>query len=135
MQAKKLPMVADIRDEFDDEDPIRLRVIPRSNRVDKDVLMSDLPATTELEKTYRLNINVIGLNRRPQTLGLIDLLRQWLDFRKQTVVRGSNTGSQKINERLHVLEGLLIVYLHLDEVIRIIRKSDDPKKELMQRLS
>jgi len=133
MQAKKLPMVADIRDESDHEDPIRLRVIPRSNRVDKDALMSHLLATTELEKTYRLNLNVIGLNRRPQTLGLIDLLKQWLDFRKQTVVKRLNFRLEKINERLHILEGLLIVYLHLDEVIRIIRKSDDPEKELMRR--
>jgi topoisomerase-4 subunit A len=133
MQAKKLPMVADIRDESDHEDPIRLRVIPRSNRVDKDALMSHLLATTELEKTYRLNLNVIGLNRRPQTLGLVDLLRQWLEFRKQTVVKRLNYRLEKINERLHVLEGLLIVYLHLDEVIRIIRKSDDPQKELMRR--
>ena len=116
MQAKKLPMVADIRDESDHEDPIRLRIIPRSNRVDKDALMSHLLATTELEKTYRLNMNVIGLNRRPQTLGLVDLLKQWLDFRKQTVVKRLNYRLEKINERLHVLEGLLIVYLHLDEV-------------------
>ncbi len=133
MQAKKLPMVADIRDESDHEDPIRLRVIPRSNRVDKDALMSHLLATTELEKTFRLNMNVIGLNRRPQTLGLIDLLKQWLDFRKQTVVKRLNYRLEKINERLHILEGLLIIFLHLDEVIRIIRKSDDPEKELMRR--
>jgi topoisomerase-4 subunit A len=133
MQAKKLPMVADLRDESDHEDPIRLRVIPRSNRVDKDALMSHLLATTELEKTYRLNLNVIGLNRRPQTLGLIDLLKQWLEFRKQTVLKRLNHRLERINERLHVLEGLLIVYLHLDEVIRIIRKSDDPQKELRRR--
>ena len=133
MQAKKLPMVADIRDESDHEDPIRLRVIPRSNRVDKEALMSHLLATTELEKTFRLNMNVIGLNRRPQTLGLIDLLKQWLDFRKQTVVKRLGYRLEKINERLHILEGLLIIFLHLDEVIRIIRKSDDPEKELMQR--
>jgi topoisomerase-4 subunit A len=133
MQAKKLPMVADIRDESDHEDPIRLRVIPRSNRVDKDALMSHLLATTELEKTFRLNLNVIGLNRRPQTLGLAELLRQWLEFRKQTVVKRLNHRLEKINERLHILEGLLVVYLHLDEVIRIIRKSDEPEQELMRR--
>ena len=133
MQGKKLPMVADIRDESDYEDPIRLRIIPRSNRVDKDVLLSHLMATTELEKTCRLNLNVIGLNRRPQTLGLVDLLRQWLEFRKQTVLKRLNFRLAKINERLHLLEGLLIVYLHLDEVIRIIRKSDDPQQELMRR--
>jgi topoisomerase-4 subunit A len=133
MQAKKLPMVADIRDESDHEDPIRLRIIPRSNRVDKDALMSHLLATTELEKTYRLNLNVIGLNRRPQTLGLVELLRQWLEFRRQTVVKRLTYRLEKINERLHVLEGLLVVYLHLDEVIRIIRTSDDPERELMRR--
>ncbi len=133
LQAKKLPMVGDIRDESDHEDPIRLRVIPRSNRVDKDALMSHLLATTELEKTFRLNLNVIGLNRRPQTLGLAELLRQWLEFRRQTVVKRLNHRLEKIKERLHVLEGLLVVYLHLDEVIRIIRRSDEPEKELMRR--
>ncbi len=133
MQAKKLPMVADIRDESDHEDPIRLRIIPRSNRVDKDGLMGHLLATTELEKTYRLNLNVIGLNRRPQTLGLVELLRQWLEFRRQTVVKRLSHRLEKINERLHILEGLLVVYLHLDEVIRIIRKSDEPEQELMRR--
>jgi topoisomerase-4 subunit A len=133
MQAKKLPMVADIRDESDHEDPIRLRIIPRSNRVDKDGLMGHLLATTELEKTYRLNLNVIGLNRRPQTLGLVELLRQWLEFRRQTVVKRLTHRLEKINERLHILEGLLVVYLHLDEVIRIIRKSDEPEQELMRR--
>jgi topoisomerase-4 subunit A len=133
MQAKKLPMVADIRDESDHEDPIRLRVIPRSNRVDKDALMSHLLATTELEKSYRLNLNVIGLNRRPQTLGLVELLRQWLEFRRQTVLKRLNHRLEKIKERLHILEGLLVVYLHLDEVIRIIRRSDEPEQELMRR--
>jgi len=133
MQAKKLPMVADIRDESDHEDPIRLRIIPRSNRVDKDALMGHLLATTELEKTYRLNLNVIGLNRRPQTLGLVELLRQWLEFRKQTVVKRLSHRLEQINERLHVLEGLLAVYLHLDEVIRIIRASDAPEQDLMRR--
>jgi len=135
MQAKKLPMVADIRDESDHEDPIRLRIIPRSNRVDKDALMSHLLATTELEKSYRLNLNVIGLNRRPQTLGLVELLRQWLEFRRQTVVKRLNHRLEQINERLHILEGLLVVYLHLDEVIRIIRKSDEPEQELMRRFT
>ncbi len=133
MQAKKLPMVADIRDESDHEDPIRLRIMPRSNRVDKDVLMSHLLATTELEKSYRLNVNVIGLNRRPQTIGLVELLRQWLDFRRQTVLKRLQHRLEQINDRLHILEGLLIVFLHLDEVIRIIRQSDDPQQELMRR--
>ncbi len=133
MQAKKLPMVADIRDESDHEDPIRLRIMPRSNRVDKDVLMSHLLATTELEKSYRLNVNVIGLNRRPQTIGLVELLRQWLDYRRQTVLKRLQHRLEQINDRLHILEGLLIVFLHLDEVIRIIRRSDDPQQELMRR--
>ncbi len=133
MQAKKLPMVADIRDESDHEDPIRLRIIPRSNRVDKEVLMSHLLATTELEKSYRLNLNVIGLNRRPQTLGLAALLVQWLEFRKETVLKRLRHRLEQINERLHILEGLLIVFLHLDEVIRIIRASEDPAQELMRR--
>jgi topoisomerase-4 subunit A len=133
MQAKKLPMVADLRDESDHEDPIRLRIMPRSNRVDKDVLMSHLLATTELEKTYRLNINVIGLNRKPQSIGLVELLRQWLDYRRQTVLKRLQHRLEQINDRLHILEGLLIVFLHLDEVIRIIRRSDDPQQELMQR--
>ena len=133
MQAKKLPMVADIRDESDHEDPIRLRIMPRSNRVDKDVLMSHLLATTELEKSYRLNMNVIGLNRRPQTIGLVELLRQWLDYRRQTVLKRLQHRLEQINDRLHILEGLLIVFLHLDEVIRIIRRSDDPQQELMRR--
>ena len=133
MQAKKLPMVADLRDESDHEDPIRLRIMPRSNRVDKDVLMSHLLATTELEKTYRLNINVIGLNRKPQSIGLVELLRQWLDYRRQTVLKRLQHRLEQINDRLHILEGLLIVFLHLDEVIRIIRRSDDPQQELMRR--
>jgi topoisomerase-4 subunit A len=133
MQARKLPMVADIRDESDHEDPIRLRIIPRSGRVDKGVLLSHLMATTELEKTCRLNLNVIGLNRKPQTLGLAELLTQWLEFRKQTVLKRLTHRLAKITERLHVLEGLLVVYLHIDEVIRIIRKSDEPKQALMRR--
>jgi topoisomerase-4 subunit A len=133
MQAKKLPLVADVRDESDHEDPVRLRIIPRSNRVDKEALVSHLLATTELERTYRLNLNVIGLDRRPQTLGLVALLGQWLEFRRQTVVRRLRFRLEKIEERLHVLAALLIVYLHLDEVIRIIRKSDEPKAELMRR--
>ncbi len=133
MQAKKLPMVADVRDESDHEDPVRLRIIPRSARVDKEVLLNHLLATTELEKTCKLNLNVIGLNRKPQTLGLPDLLRQWLEFRKQTLVRRLTHRLEKITERLHILDGLIIVFVHLDEVIRIIRASDEPKPELMDR--
>ena len=133
MAAKKLPWVADVRDESDHEDPVRLRIVPRSSRVDREALMGHLLATTDLEKTFRLNLTVIGLNRRPQTLGLVALLRQWLEFRKATVVRRLRHRAERIAERLHLLEGLLVVFAHLDEVIRIIRRSDDPRAELMRR--
>jgi topoisomerase-4 subunit A len=133
MAAKKLPLVTDIRDLSDQEEPTRLVIVPRSNRVDLDALMGHLFATTDLEKTYKVNMTLIGLNRKPQTLGLVEILRQWLTFRKQTVVRRLEFRLEKIMERLHILDGLLIAYLHLDEVIRIIRKSDDPGPELMKR--
>lgn len=133
MAAKKLPMVADVRDESDHEEPVRLRIVPRSSRVDREALMGHLLATTDLEKSYRLNFTVIGLNRRPQTLGLPELLRQWLEFRKETVVRRLQHRRERIAERLHLLEGLLVVFAHLDEVIRIIRRSEDPRSELMRR--
>ncbi len=135
MQAKKLPMVADIRDESDHEDPVRLRIIPRSSRVDREALLGHLFATTELERTYKLNLNVIGLNRRPQTLGLVELLGQWLEFRRQTVVRRLNHRLEMIDQRRHVLDGLMIVFRHLEEVIRIIRTVDDPAAELMRRFA
>ncbi len=133
MTAKKLPLVADVRDESDHEEPVRLRIVPRSSRVDREALMGHLLATTDLEKSFRLNFTVIGLNRRPQTLGLPELLRQWLAFRKATVVRRLQHRRERIAERLHLLEGLLVVFAHLDEVIRIIRKSDEPRSELMRR--
>ncbi|MEJ5357373.1 MAG: DNA topoisomerase IV subunit A [Desulfobacterales bacterium] len=133
MTAKKLPMVADVRDESDHEEPVRLRIVPRSNRVDREALMGHLLATTDLEKSCRLNFTVIGLNRRPQTLGLPELLRQWLEFRKETVVRRLQYRRERIAERLHLLEGLLVVFAHLDEVIRIIRGSEEPRSELMRR--
>ncbi len=133
MTAKKLPLVADVRDESDHEEPVRLRIVPRSSRVDREALMGHLLATTDLEKSFRLNFTVIGLNRRPQTLGLPELLGQWLAFRKETVVRRLQHRRERIAERLHLLEGLLVVFAHLDEVIRIIRKSDEPRSELMRR--
>ena len=133
MQAKKLPMVVDLRDESDHEDPVRLVIVPRSNRVDIDALMAHLFATTDLERTYRVNMNVIGLNGRPQVKGLVDLLREWLEFRKETVRRRLQHQLDRVVRRLHLLDGLLIAYLNIDEVIHIIRTQDRPKPVLMQR--
>ncbi|MDP4857313.1 MAG: DNA topoisomerase IV subunit A, partial [Desulfobacterales bacterium] len=133
MREKKLPMVSDIRDLSDQEEPTRLMIMPRSNRVDKEALISHLFATTELEKSHKINMTVIGLNRKPQTLGLLEIITQWLQFREQTVVRRLEFRLNKIKERLHILDGLLIAYLNLDEVIRIIRETDEPKPVLMQK--
>jgi topoisomerase-4 subunit A len=133
MNKKKLPMVADLRDESDHEDPIRLVIVPRSNRVDKESLMAHLFATTDLERTYRVNLNVIGLDRKPQVKGLLELLNEWLTFRVETVRKRLEYRLDKVMERLHILDGLLIAYLNIDEVIRIIRTEDDPKKILMER--
>jgi topoisomerase-4 subunit A len=133
MQAKKLPMVADLRDESDHEEPTRLVIVPRSSRVDRDVLLAHLYATTDLEKTYRVNLNVIGLNGRPQVKGLVGLLTEWLEFRKATVRRRLQHRLEKISRRLHILEGLLIAYLNIDEVIRIIRTEDKPRPVLQER--
>ncbi len=133
MQAKKLPMVADLRDESDHEDPTRLVIVPRSNRVDRDVLLAHLYATTDLEKTYRVNLNVIGLDGRPQVKSLVGLLTEWLDFRKDTVRRRLQHRLEKISRRLHILEGLLIAYLNIDEVIHIIRTEDKPRPVLQER--
>ncbi len=132
MREKKLSMVSDIRDLSDQEEPTRLMIMPRSNRVDKEALISHLFATTDLEKSYKINMTVIGLNRKPQTLGLQDILEQWLKFRRQTVIRRLEFRLNKILERLHILDGLLVAYLNLDEVIRIIRENDEPKPVLMQ---
>jgi topoisomerase-4 subunit A len=132
MREKKLPMVSDIRDLSDQDDPTRLMIMPRSNRVDKDALISHLFATTDLEKSVKVNMNMIGLNRKPQTLGLLEVLKQWLKFRKLTVVRRLEFRLNKINERLHILDGLLVAYLNLDEVIRVIRESDEPKPQLIK---
>ncbi|MFO7304861.1 MAG: DNA topoisomerase IV subunit A [Gammaproteobacteria bacterium] len=133
MQAKKLPMVEDIRDESDHEHPTRIVIVPRSSRVDIEQLMAHLFATTDLERTYRVNLNVIGLDGRPKVLGLKQLLEQWLTFRIQTVTKRLTWRLDKVQARLHVLEGLLIAYLNLDEVIRIIRREDEPKPVLMKR--
>jgi topoisomerase-4 subunit A len=133
MQAKKLPMVEDLRDESDHQNPTRLVIVPRSNRVDVDRLMSHLFATTDLERSYRVNINVIGLNGRPQVKNLLGLLREWLEFRYETVRRRLEYRLGKVRERLHLLEGLLIAFLNLDEVIRIIRSEDEPRPVLMHR--
>lgn len=133
MQAKKLPMVSDLRDESDHENPTRLVITPRSNRVDIEQLMQHLFATTDLEKSYRVNLNVIGLDGSPKVKDLKQILTEWLQYRKQTVVRRLQHRLDKVLSRLHILEGLLIAFLNIDEVIAIIRYEDEPKKELMSR--
>ncbi len=133
MQAKKLPMVADLRDESDHEHPCRIVIIPRSNRVDADELMQHLFATTELESSYRVNTNVIGLDGKPQVKNLRQMLREWLEYRVGTVRRRLQFRLDKVEHRLHLLEGRLIAFLNLDEVIHIIRTEDQPKPVLMAR--
>ena len=133
MQAKKLPMVADLRDESDHENPCRIVIIARSNRVDLDELMQHLFATTELESSYRVNVNIIGLDGRPQLKNLRALLVEWLEFRVQTVRRRLKFRLDKVERRLHLLEGLLVAFLNLDEVIHIIRTEDQPKAALIAR--
>jgi topoisomerase-4 subunit A len=133
MQAKKLPMVEDVRDESDHENPTRLVIVPRSSRVDLVQLMTHLFATTDLERTYRVNLNVIGLDGRPKVMGLRELLEDWLKFRTETVTRRLKFRLDKVEKRLHILAGLLIVYLNLDEVIRIIRREEEPRPVLMKR--
>ena len=131
MTAKKLPMVSDIRDESDHEDPTRLVVIPRSNRVDLKALADHLFATTDLEKSYSFNMNMIGLDGRPGVKSLAETLSEWLVFRQDTIRKKLTFRLDKVVSRLHILEGLKIAFLNLDEVIRIIRQADDPKAELM----
>ena len=133
MQAKKLPMVVDLRDESDHENPTRLVIIPKSNRIDVDELMTHLFATTDLERTYRVNMNMIGLNGRPAVKNLQVILSEWLEFRTETVRRRLQFRLDKILARLHILEGLLKAYLNLDEVIKIIRTNDKPKPVLIKR--
>jgi topoisomerase IV subunit A len=131
MQAKKLPMVSDLRDESDHENPTRIVIVPRSNRIDVEQLMQHLFATTDLEKSYRVNINILGLDNRPRVKNLLEILSEWLVFRRDTVRRRLQHRLNKVLDRLHVLEGLLIAFLNIDEVIRIIRTYDEPKPELM----
>ena len=133
MRAKKLPLVDDIRDESDHENPTRIVIVPRSNRVDADALMLHLFATTDLEKNYRVNMNVIGLDGKPQVKPLVPMLKEWLTYRIQVVTNRLNYRLDKILARLHILEGLLIAFLNIDEVIVIIRSEDKPKPVLMSR--
>ena len=135
MQAKKLPMVSDLRDESDHENPTRLLITPRSNRVDVEQLMQHLFATTDLEKSYRVNINMIGLDGRPQVKDLRMILTEWLSFRKDTVVRRLQFRLDKVLARLHILEALMVAFLNIDEVIRIIRYEEKPKQQLMSQFN
>ncbi len=135
LQAKKLPMVADLRDESDHEDPTRLVIVPKSRHVDTDALMAHLFATTDLEMSFRVNVNVIGTNGRPGVRNLKELLLDWLSFRRETVRRRLSHRLEKVDARLHILEGMLIAFLNLDEVIRIVRTEDDPKPVLMARFA
>ena len=132
MQARKLPMVSDLRDESDHEHPTRLVVVPRSNRIDLDGLMSHLFATTDLERTYRVNLNVIGIDGRPAVKSLVTVLKEWLAFRKTTVKRRLQHRLERVERRLHILEGYLVAFLNIDEVIRIIREEEEPKLVLMK---
>jgi topoisomerase IV subunit A len=131
MQAKKLPMVVDLRDESDHENPTRVVIVPRSNRIDVEGLMGHLFATTDLERSYRVNFNMIGIDSRPRVRPLAELLSEWLKFRTDTVLRRLQFRLEKILARMHILDGLLIAYLNLDEVIRIIREEDKPKDALI----
>jgi len=133
MQAKKLPMVEDLRDESDHEHPTRLVIVPRSNRIDIDSMMNHLFATTDLERTYRVNMNVIGIDGRPKVKDLRTMLQEWLTYRTTTVRRRLEWRLDKVLSRLHILEGLLIAFLNIDEVIHIIRTEDEPKPVLMNR--
>jgi topoisomerase-4 subunit A len=135
INSKKLPLAENIRDESDHEFPTRIIITPRSNRVDLVQLMTHLFATTDLERSYRVNLNIIGLDGRPRVMGLKSLLEEWLQFRLDTVTRRLNWRAEKVKARLHILEGLLIAYLNLDEVIRIIRREDEPKPVLMARFN
>lgn len=135
MQQKKLPMIEDLRDESDHEHPTRLVIVPRSNRVDVEGLMSHLFATTDLEKSYRVNFNMIGLDGKPKVKGLLTLLQEWLSFRLLTVRRRLQYRLDKVLERIHILEGLITAYLNIDEVIAIIREEENPKLSLMARFN
>jgi topoisomerase-4 subunit A len=133
MRNKKLPLVEDLRDESDHEDPIRLVITPKSRRVNVDELMSHLYSTTSLERTVRVNMNIIALDGRPRTFTLLEALSEWVTFRKQTVKRRLSHRLEIVKDRLHILDGLLIAYLNIDAVIKIIRTEDKPKLVLMKR--
>ncbi|WP_180117106.1 DNA topoisomerase IV subunit A [Acinetobacter sp. YH12096] len=131
MQAKKLPLVTDLRDESDHKNPTRLVIVLRSNRIDAESVMSHLFATTDLESSYRVNMNMIGADGRPQVKSIRRILLEWIEIRKNTVTRRLTYHLNKIEKRLHILAGLIIAYLNIDEVIRIIREEDQPKPVLM----
>lgn len=133
MQKKKLPMVVDLRDESDHENPTRIVIVPKSNRVDIDDVMSHLFSTTDLEKNYRVNFNMIGIDKRPQVKDIATLLKEWIQFRTETVRRRLQYRLDKILSRLHILDGLLIAFLNIDEVIKIVRKEDKPKPALIKK--
>jgi topoisomerase-4 subunit A len=133
MRNKKLPLVEDLRDESDHEDPIRLVITPKSKKVDIAELMSHLFSTTSLERTVRVNMNVVGLDGRPRQFNLVEILSEWIQFRKDTVRRRLQHRLRIVDDRLHILDGLLVAYLNVDEVIRIIRTEDQPRPVLMQR--
>jgi topoisomerase-4 subunit A len=135
MQARKLPMVADLRDESDHENPTRLVIIPRSSRVDIEQLMAHLFASTDLERSYRVNLNMIGVDGRPQVKDLRQILTEWLGWRTQVVRRRLQYRLDKVLDRLHLLEGLMIAYLNIDEVIAIIRYEESPKAEMIRRFN
>ncbi len=133
MNKKKLPMVVDLRDESDHENPTRIVIVPKSNRVDIDAIMSHLYSTTDLEKNYRVNFNMIGINKRPQVKDILSLLKEWIQFRTETVRRRLQFRLDKILDRMHILEGLLVAFLNIDEVIKIVRTEDKPKPALIKK--
>ena len=133
MESKKLPMIVDLRDESDEQNPTRLILVPKSNRVDKEAVMNHLFATTDLQKNYRVNMNLIGLNGKPQTRDIKLVLKEWLSFRTKTVTRRLQYRLDWVLDRLHILEGLLAVFINIDEVINIIRNEDEPKKVLQKK--
>ena len=133
MRNKKLPMVEDLRDESDHENPTRLIITPRSNRIDIEALMDHLFATTDLERSYRINMNIIGIDGRPSVMNLLQILKQWLVFRTDVTRRRLDYRLQKVEKRLHLLDGLLTAFLNIDEVIHIIRTEDEPKPALIAR--
>ena len=132
MVNKKLPMVVDLADEGDHEDPVRLVITLKSNRVNAEDVINHLYASTDLQKTYRMNMNLISLKGGPKVFSLVELLKEWVTFRKDTVKRKLEHRLDQVNDRLHILEGLLTIFVDLDKVIKIIRQSDEPKKELIK---